>query len=128
MKFVVGNPVDTFIEEKLPFGRYQLAVLCLVCVPAALVDSYSWFTLVFLLYTPEHRCHLNHSDNADATAYQCFVEYAANGANGTREYCQEWDYSKAYFDETLVTRWNIVCDDKWKAKTVLSKSTAELRI
>jgi len=106
---------DEILSEKLgDFGLFQKALIFLLAIPACCLTAYGTSDLVFLAYTPKHVCAmepfadenqpiLNESDSLEKCDFY-------NEQNGTKIQCEKWLYDKKYFDETLTTKWNLVCD------------------
>lgn len=126
---------DHFLKKnKCEFGRYQKFLVCLLCIPGCFLSSYSGMDLVFFAYTPVHVCNVNKSYEIEEpnSSYsftiletsECsyVVSYDNESQNGTRkEYeCRKWTYDHTYFQETIVTQWNFVCNNAITVRTMLS--------
>lgn len=116
---------DTILQEIGEFGRYQKLVMILMCIPGAFMNAYNCFQLVFLMYTPPHRCrvpdvYINNSD-LNVTSAECSlsVHSLTNGSTRT-ESCSQWEYDTEYFDSTIITEWDLVCDHAIDSKISLS--------
>ncbi|XP_076466934.1 organic cation transporter protein-like isoform X2 [Babylonia areolata] len=129
---------DDVVEAICPFGRFQkfqYFMVCLVGIPAALHTMVT----VFILAVPVHRCAIPGLDNdtfesqgawhddlreqtipldtKTNTWDECKVfrhrniSYPFHPSNETAT-CERWVYSKEYFDLTVISELDLVCDDK----------------
>ncbi|KAL1435732.1 hypothetical protein MTO96_010517 [Rhipicephalus appendiculatus] len=123
------------------YGRFQLWVQILACLPPILNGAHQ-LAHVFLAATPDHRCFIDGCDgngtefrepwasyaipDGSADEAQCY-RYDRNGSASqsctpedflnTSQRCNRWLYSKAEFDSTIVTDFNLVCKDGWLVST-----------
>lgn len=121
------------------YGKFQLYVQILACLPPILNGAHQ-LAHVFLAATPEHRCFVDGCDG-NGTAFhapwatyaipdhspeevQCF-RFNRNSSLGcgpqdflnTSKRCDQWVYSHAEFDTTIVTEFNLVCENDWLVST-----------
>ncbi|XP_060079708.1 organic cation transporter protein-like [Ylistrum balloti] len=121
------------------FGRYQVFLFMLLCLPSISNGCYM-MAIVLLAYTPKHRCKIPGYDN-DTWAVQSsyhsslinrtipapddpFYDYdrchvytetgTGNSSSVMTAKCSKWVYEQDTFDETVVTRENLVCSDEMK--------------
>uniref|UniRef100_A0A915I0Q5 Uncharacterized protein n=1 Tax=Romanomermis culicivorax TaxID=13658 RepID=A0A915I0Q5_ROMCU len=106
------------------FGPYQKVVVLFLALPATLLSVYSTLNVVFLLYTPAHKCALsshffdyNYSRNFDQSCQ--IIKWSDN----TTHLCQKWIFDREYFDETLVTKWSLVCERRVTKRLILGTLT-----
>uniref|UniRef100_A0A3B5L9M6 Major facilitator superfamily (MFS) profile domain-containing protein n=1 Tax=Xiphophorus couchianus TaxID=32473 RepID=A0A3B5L9M6_9TELE len=86
----------SFLGEWGPFQQRTFFLLCLSFIPNGLTA----LSVVFLAGTPDHRC-----------AYK--VEYLLNYSE--RESCLDgWEFDHSVYTSTIVSEWNLVCDESWK--------------
>lgn len=125
---------DRFLRKiKCDFGKYQIFLVMLLIIPACFQSTYSMFDLVFLTYTPKHQCNnFNDSYHKDIQQFINSSFFEINPCTYTIHYqndssiaksthkCHDWIYDKTYFDETVVTKWNFVCDQAITIRTILS--------
>uniref|UniRef100_A0A914X4I0 Major facilitator superfamily (MFS) profile domain-containing protein n=1 Tax=Plectus sambesii TaxID=2011161 RepID=A0A914X4I0_9BILA len=121
---------DHVLLEIGEFGRYQRFVVLLLIVPACFMNAYNSFGLVMLTYTPKHRCasplstvNSTSAMNYSSVSYErCSVNYFFDGQSepALTEPCQQWTYDKDIFDETLITRFNLVCDRAIISKNIVA--------
>lgn len=125
------------LEHIGDFGKYQLYVQLLACLPPALCGAHQ-LAHVFLAGTPEHRCYIEGCDNDKTRFHEPWASYAipegsasdvqcvsysrvdsnstsclATDFSNTSQSCNRWVYDTAEFEETIVTEFNIVCKDEW---------------
>ncbi len=84
------------------FGQGQCGLLFLAtwtCIVAAT----NHISIIFLGATPPFRCEADDAGQDDFLN-QCWKDNASNVA------CQEFVFEKTEFISTLVTKWNLVCD------------------
>ncbi|EEC15303.1 organic cation/carnitine transporter, putative [Ixodes scapularis] len=129
--------IATVLEHIGDFGKYQLYVQLLTCLPPALCGAHQR-AHVFLAATPEHRCYIEGCDNnktrfhepwasfaipeGSPSDVQCFKYSRVSPTNSTclasdfsniSRGCDRWIYATTEFEETIVTEFNIVCKDEW---------------
>lgn len=116
---------DDLLEEIGGFGKYQIVATLLLCIPANLVNAWTFFNLVFMLYTPEHHCQRWNVANASSlgerlngSKEQCDLEGTI--VDGQELHCEKWTYDKRYFEQTLATQWDLICDRDSLSKHVMA--------
>ncbi|XP_030621383.1 solute carrier family 22 member 21-like [Chanos chanos] len=122
-----------FLGEWGPFQRLIFILLSLSSVP----NGYVGMAMVFLADIPPHHCKLPHLNSSygnldlnlsippeevkgETILSRCHRYKEVNVSNGrfgneTESCLDGWDFSKERYDTTIVTEWNLVCDDAWKA-------------
>ncbi|KAL8575563.1 hypothetical protein ACOMHN_059627 [Nucella lapillus] len=131
---------EDVIEAINPFGLFQKRqyfLISLIGIPAALHTMVT----VFILATPDHRCAIPGLDNdtfdsqgawheallrltvpydEDKGAWAQCQRYrhrdmndTSNPSNETEE-CSRWVYSKEYYEQTVISELDLVCEDKGK--------------
>ncbi|OWF44907.1 organic cation transporter protein-like [Mizuhopecten yessoensis] len=121
------------------FGRYQIFLFCLLCLPSIGNGCYM-MAIVLLAYTPKHRCkipgydndtwaiqgsyHANLINRTIPTSEDSFYDYdrchvytptgTGNSSSVTKAQCSQWVYDRDTFDQTIVTQGNLVCSDEMK--------------
>ena len=115
-------------------GKYQLLVIILVGIVAS-ISGIGAYQTVFTDALPEYRCKLPMLEN---DTYEIFSEeqqrlvdlyipagvsnkydgchiYSYNNVTDnntkTEEDCHSWVFSKEYYDQTITTEWNLVCEN-----------------
>ncbi|RMZ97215.1 organic cation transporter -like [Brachionus plicatilis] len=132
----LNKQTEEIFKQIGEFGPYQLFVFILVGIlsfePALVAYSFSFYGA-----TPNHRCKIPNYEN---DTYEIQSEYHKqlidkyipksksgsfkneydycnlkafnqNSSNSTLIKCDKWVYSKKYFESTLTSDWNLVCDN-----------------
>uniref|UniRef100_A0AAY4BVI9 Major facilitator superfamily (MFS) profile domain-containing protein n=1 Tax=Denticeps clupeoides TaxID=299321 RepID=A0AAY4BVI9_9TELE len=100
-------------------GPFQRLVYCLLSL-STIPNGYVGLAMVFLADTPAHRCRLPHLNGslvppgAPGEAGSC-SRSAPGGGNETEACLDGWEFSTDIYSSTIVSEWNLVCDDAWKA-------------
>ncbi|XP_062380663.1 organic cation/carnitine transporter 2-like isoform X2 [Sardina pilchardus] len=126
--------VTSFLGQWGPFQRLVYILLSLSSIP----NGYVGMAMVFLADIPPHHCRIPslNSSSYGGPGYNLSVpteevkgqvilsrcrRYTEQGAldagsNQSTEHCLDgWVFSKERYVSTIVTEWNLVCDDAWKA-------------
>ncbi|XP_071845433.1 solute carrier family 22 member 21-like isoform X1 [Apostichopus japonicus] len=126
--------IDNLLIELKPFGFVQISFL--IC--SAYVQFFIPLTgqsINFLAATPNHHCVLqdgfllNQSipveRNGDVTRYSKCEEFVDPGSPNTTQKCQAgWDYDHDVYGETIISEWDLVCDQNAAAE--LSQSVLQV--
>lgn len=120
------NPTfDDLLEEIGSFGKYQVITTLLLCIPANLMNSWTFFNLVFQLYNPDHQCqkwNINDTnllqEKLNSSSEQCDIEGTKIGTE--EAHCEKWNYSNRYFDQTLKTQWDLACERDPLSKNIMA--------
>ncbi|CAH1778274.1 unnamed protein product [Owenia fusiformis] len=137
---------DDILKEIGEFGRYQKIQYLLLCF-VSIFSAFLSFNMVFTGATPEHFCKrtpdetwsnitpwydnttyfLNRSSIGDSIGLntssreQCFtIERSINGSDVKSACKYGWIYSTEEYSSTIVSQWNLVCDNKWQRGTAKS--------
>uniref|UniRef100_A0A3B4YKS3 Solute carrier family 22 member 4-like n=1 Tax=Seriola lalandi dorsalis TaxID=1841481 RepID=A0A3B4YKS3_SERLL len=95
----------SFLGTWGPFQRRVFFLLCLTVVPC----GYNLLSVIFLLASPPHHCHIPAHSNLSEEWIQVFL------SSLKQEGCKDgWIYSTEYYQSTIVTEFNLVCSDQWK--------------
>lgn len=126
---------DDYLKSTLgEFGRYQQFILLCLSIPACFLSSWASIDMVFIAYTPRHLCNKTKLDEIYANpivndswtpeSKECSISYNIwNGtANETRDdpSCYKWDYETEYFNKTIITEWNLVCNEAIVPRTIIA--------
>uniref|UniRef100_A0A4W3JQP1 Solute carrier family 22 member 4-like n=1 Tax=Callorhinchus milii TaxID=7868 RepID=A0A4W3JQP1_CALMI len=94
-----GEATD-FLGEWGPFQKTVFLLLSVTIIP----NGYVGLSMVFLADIPQHHCRLPNS---------------LNGTTG--EPCVDgWEYSTDRYISTIVSQWDLVCNDDWKIPVPIS--------
>ncbi|VDN52937.1 unnamed protein product [Dracunculus medinensis] len=132
---------DSFLAEVGDFGIYQTVLFFLICLPASLPSAFSAFNQPFVVGEPVHNCKFptNREDLKPIAVYIDFIgnlkddlscwQYNETEVDLLKNLsiedfkearkelklipCQYgWDYDNSTYINTLVTEFNLVCDQK----------------
>lgn len=111
---------DDVFKEISEFGRYQKLMVFSLTVPGCIMNAYSFFTVLFLTYTPPHVCKVPENITiGNWTAEKCTLQSSdPNNPNSSCLY--GWAYDHKYFESTVVTQWNLVCNKALEVNILIS--------
>lgn len=104
------------------FGRYQKFLICILCIPTCFLSAFATFDMVFIAYTPKFKCSLTYvmSHQQPLVDHEQCHYFINNGTFNESRQCVRFDYDKDYFQQSIVTEWNLVCDQALIARTIIS--------
>ncbi|XP_076148799.1 solute carrier family 22 member 4-like [Alosa pseudoharengus] len=131
--------IIAFLGQWGPFHKLIYILLSLSAIPS----GFTSLSMVFLADIPPHHCRLPflNSSSYGGPGYNLSLpteevkgevilsrcrRYAEQGAldagsNQSTERCLDgWVFSKERYVSTIVTEWNLVCDDAWRAPFTLT--------
>lgn len=121
---------DRLLQTELgEFGLYQQIIVWLLCLPACFLSAYNTLDMVFLAYTPKHKCNSSILERTYMenmfVAGECEFKLISNvsfdfSENFTIPECNNWIYDEQYFKQTLVNEWNLVCDRALIIRNIIS--------
>ncbi|EGT54198.1 hypothetical protein CAEBREN_08222 [Caenorhabditis brenneri] len=125
---------DYVLEQVGDYGKYQLVFFFIICLPASLPSAFSAFNIPFVVGNPPHSCHIPAGKEYlrpltnDTQILSC-KQYNETQINVFRAFtsapvdtysdridlvpCQNgWDYDNSTYLDSLVTEFNLVCDQQ----------------
>ncbi|KAL3185012.1 hypothetical protein MRX96_030897 [Rhipicephalus microplus] len=117
--------LDELLPEIGAFGPYQKWIYFLLCIPATLPSVFTLFSSIFVSATPRHWCRVPEMEALKGRfSPELLVSISIpQRTNGTLPQPNEswamracdngWVYDTTYYDDTLVTQMDIVCDNAW---------------
>lgn len=123
------STIDQLINDAGSFGLYQKVQFFLVGLLAVL-PAMTAFNYVFIAATPDHRCQLNITNFTDTFRNQspkheeyinkyipssikdrkCSINEFDSKGTVTLKKCSNWVYDPQFYNTTISTEWNLVCD------------------
>ncbi|XP_007905061.1 solute carrier family 22 member 5 isoform X1 [Callorhinchus milii] len=134
------DEATAFLGEWGPFQRIMFLLLSITIIP----NGYVGLSMVFLADTPQHHCRLPNSLNGTTgeanlssllpveevdgemiysrcRRYKTPVTDGFNDTTRETEPCVNgWEYSTDRYISTIVSQWDLVCDNDWKGPMSLS--------
>ncbi|MGH0172862.1 UNVERIFIED_CONTAM: hypothetical protein FKN15_064072 [Acipenser sinensis] len=125
------DEITSFLGEWGPFQRTIFFLLSISTIP----NGYVGMSMVFLADIPPHRCKLPYLNGTGVYLNQSLPTQVINGEmiysrcsrykwvntsrtgflNDTESCLDGWEYSTERYTSTIVTEWNLVCEEDWKA-------------
>uniref|UniRef100_T1JLS1 Major facilitator superfamily (MFS) profile domain-containing protein n=1 Tax=Strigamia maritima TaxID=126957 RepID=T1JLS1_STRMM len=132
---------DKITEHVGEMGKYHMCVYVLVLLPSVFVGM-NMLSNVFNSASPKHRCFITDCDNSSSSFMESWVSSCIPESNKTEfnqcqqyeiisnssydhcpplsntnhlVFCDKWKYDDSVYESTVVTTWNLVCDDSWLA-------------
>ncbi|XP_069770026.1 organic cation/carnitine transporter 2-like [Narcine bancroftii] len=127
------------------WGFYQKRIFIFLCI-GTIPSGYMSLSMVFLADTPQHHCRLSNSSNdtfaeatfgnlslllplaedekqvySKCTRFKHQVQDSFNDSTREIEHCVDgWVYSRDRYISTIVSEWNLVCENNWKGPFTMS--------
>ncbi|XP_078418029.1 organic cation/carnitine transporter 2-like [Cetorhinus maximus] len=128
------------------WGNYQKIIFFLLSI-SVIPNGYVGLSMVFLADTPEHHCRLSNSSNvtieetsftnlslllplegvggeqkySKCTRFKTQLQDGVNDTTRETEHCVDgWVYSKDRYVSTIVSEWDLVCENNWKGPFTMS--------
>ncbi|XP_030621885.1 solute carrier family 22 member 4 [Chanos chanos] len=130
------DQITSFLGE---WGTFQWTVFLLLSL-STVPNGYAGMSMVFLSDTPAHHCKLPLLNGSlenltwaipekeiegvtrpsTCSRYKWINNTGAQLSNVTEGCLDGWEYSTDQYDNTIVTEWNLVCEESWKVPFSLS--------
>ncbi|KAJ8029102.1 Organic cation transporter-like protein [Holothuria leucospilota] len=115
--------LDDILSQLGDFGRYQTIIYLFISLIGQVPGSWHMLAISFLGAVPDHHCHIpdggslqdhipytTDPDTGEIEYDSCSI-YANNGEPNSTTECSDWDYAKEPYGDTIVSEWDLVCDD-----------------
>ncbi|XP_074662567.1 uncharacterized protein LOC141915059 [Tubulanus polymorphus] len=104
--------VDEAIERLGRYGPWQISLFIVLGLVMGVTTSYGAMSVIFVGAIPAHMCKTS-ENSSHIVADQCQEIYVNASGNVTVPCQHGWTYDHTYYGSTIVTQWNLVCDDLW---------------
>ncbi|XP_038661635.1 solute carrier family 22 member 5-like isoform X2 [Scyliorhinus canicula] len=128
------------------WGHYQRTIFLLLSI-GVIPNGYVGLSMVFMADTPKHHCRLSNSSNitieetsftnmslllplegmdggpvySKCTRFKTQLQDGVNDTARETEHCVDgWVYSKDRYISTIVSEWDLVCENSWKGPFTMS--------
>ncbi|XP_063422629.1 organic cation transporter protein-like isoform X1 [Mytilus trossulus] len=113
---------DNIIRQVGEFGKYQKVFMVIVAI-SSIFNAMTTFALNFVFGEHAHRCKISALDDHYTSPGTVFLN-TTNGiqeynvtecqiqTNGTTTKCNDWIYDSSLFEATIISKFDVVCDEK----------------
>ncbi|CAG9854103.1 unnamed protein product [Phyllotreta striolata] len=122
--------LDDILPSVGEFGKYQKLVICFILLPAVFPCGFHAYNQLFMASVPRHRCNISHLLK-EASSGNISVPLEI-GPDGKERYSQciytnysqiipcnnSWQY-EGEVTNSVVSEWNLVCDEDFSATLAL---------
>ncbi|XP_063424896.1 organic cation transporter protein-like isoform X2 [Mytilus trossulus] len=116
---------DAIVNKIGGFGKYQKMIIVLLSI-APIFNALTTFAMNFTFGEHEHRCQTPHDlegneslhtqiywDNTSVEVTGYNVTECTIIINGSETKCSSWVYDQSVFVETIISKFDVVCDKKF---------------
>ncbi|CAL1268685.1 unnamed protein product [Larinioides sclopetarius] len=135
---------EDILKDVGGFGPYQKFLIIIFLIPSSIVIPWFSMSSIFLASIPDHWCYVSEVSNSNLSIgtqrqlisppqdhhcsmydidYASLMEsknYSIDPNWPVKECVNGWQFDKTNYDETSVSRWNMVCKDDHYSSLVLS--------
>ena len=106
--------MDGLISSVGSFGRFQYAILFIIGLISGISSSLIYAT-VFIVGEPDIVCPTNINSTASTCEVWSSLVKELNNTFDHLNHAKKCSFDKKYDGTTIVTEWNLVCDQQYKA-------------